>query len=460
MRSRFRNFLLFFKRAGFYIPFTWYFVLFCLAGWIGYSWLQGEAGIPDSAYKDIFALLLRFALLFIGAVFCFAFLTVVVSLLFFIIKKRRAGIDFRITTPFRDDALQSKQTIAFHIHPVLKPLLGFVKVRLKYDQVHYSEKFSIVKRLQKKLFTTTIDGVYNWQLPEIKEYRIDKAIIYFEDFFQFFSMAVVIPASNSFHTQPSLHPAKTIKAFPRKTEEISTRIEELKKVEGELINYKNFESNDDVRRIVWKIYAKNKELVVRVPEIMDPYASHMYLYPSFFSAFNVAGNEVIGIPFLNFYKTMIWSVYKQLLQKGFEVRYVSDQEAANHQMDSVDEQTKYKISVSRWHTDTELKDFVKLKDASVVVISSLSNVEQVRELLEQQGNDISFVLVPLSESFNRQHLGDWLQWIFVQQEKEKAAVYKSSWSLSLLRLKMMKNEKQLKQLLAQYDRSSVLEKIN
>ena len=38
-----------------------------------------------------------------------------------------------------------------------------------------------------------------------------------------------------------------MEAFPRKTEDTATRIEEIKKVEGEHINYKNFESNDDVQ---------------------------------------------------------------------------------------------------------------------------------------------------------------------------------------------------------------------
>lgn len=452
MRERLSNFRGILKRIGFYIPVTWYFVLFAVAAGIGYHWLKGQATEPDSAYKDIFNLLLRFALLFCIALFSFALLTVVSAVVFFTYKKQRSGIDFRISTPQRGESAQPKQAIAFQVQPILKPLLGFIKVRLKYDQSHFSEKFSIVKRLERKLFSTRIDGVYNWRLPEIKEYRIDKAIIYFEDFFQFFSIAVPLPTNNSFYTQPSVAPSRNINSFPRKTEETSTRIEELKKVEGELINYKNFESNDDVRRIVWKIYAKNKELVVRVPEILDPYASHLYLYPSFFSALDVAGNEVVEVPFLNYYKTMIWSAYKQLLKKGFDLRYISDQEIAATYADSAEEQTRYAISVSRWQQDRELKDFVKTKDASVVIISSLSDPAQVRDLLESNGSDISFIFIPLTEGLRRQNVVDWLQWFFMQQEKEKAAMYKTSWSLSLLRTKVRKNEKELRRLMKEYDK--------
>ena len=88
-------------------------------------------------------------------------------------------------------------------------------------------------------------------------------------------------------------------------------------MEGEYLNYKNFENNDDVSRIVWKIYAKNKELVVRIPEIMDPYASHVYLYASFFTSFNVAGSTPVEVPFLNYYKAMIWTLYQNLVKQGF-----------------------------------------------------------------------------------------------------------------------------------------------
>jgi hypothetical protein len=427
-----------------------------VAASIGYEWLQGQAGIPDSAFKDIFALLLRFAIWFCLVILFFGFVTSLISFLFFAWKQKKTGIDFKINTLAKGDTNQSKQTIELHICPILKPLLGFIKIRLKYDKTHFSDKFVVLKKSQKKFFTTNLDGIYNWLLPEIKEYHVENAIVYFEDFFQFFSFSYSVKTNNNFYTQPITQSAKIINAFPRKTEDTSIRIEELKKVEGELINYKNFENNDDVRRIVWKIYAKNKELVVRIPEIIDPYASHIYLYASFFSLFDIKGNEIIEIPFLNFYKTICWSVYKQLVEKGCEVRYVADQDIPQNQLTGIEEQVKYSISVSTWQTDKALKEYVKGKDASVVIVSSLSKVEEIQELLEQYGNDISFVFVPLTESLNKQHFGDWLQWLFVQQEKDSIAVYKTNWSLSLLRLKVEKNEKQLKKLLEGYDKSTVM----
>ncbi|MDF2436888.1 MAG: hypothetical protein K0Q95_1264 [Bacteroidota bacterium] len=458
MGSKLKNIRLALKWTGFFIPFTFYFCLFFIAAYVGYSWLQHKAGIPDSAYRDIFSLLLRFTSGFCLILLSGGLIAVIIPFVFFIIKKRKNGINFSIDT--KPATEQSKQPVTLHIDPILKPILGFVKIRLKYDTQNYSEKFSLIKRSQNKLFTTELDGTYYWDLPEIKEYRIEKAVIYFEDFFQFFSFAVSLHTTRGFHTYPVTRESKSIDAFPRKTEETSTRIEEIKKVEGEHINYKNFESNDDVRRIVWKIYAKNKELVVRIPEVLDPYASHMYLYTSFFSSFDVENNEVIRIPFLNYYKTICWSVYNQLVKKGFDVRYIADQDIPKNGIGSNEEQARFAISVSKWHRDKELRDFVKAKDASVVIISSLSDPEQVKQLLESNGRDISFVFVPLTQGLNKQNIGAWLQWLFVQQEKDSIAIYRTSWSLSLLRLKVMKNEKQIKQLLDQYERSTILHQSN
>ncbi len=460
MNQTIKNVKLALRQIGFYIPFTWYFVLFAIAAGIGTFWLKAQEKIPGSAFTDIFALLFRFAVCFVLLILALAFVSVTFSLIYFIWKKNKKGIDFRITTPIVNETEKDKQPIDIYLHPILKPFLGFIKLRLKYDKTHYSQKFYLVKPVVKSFFNTTLTGRYNWSLPEIKEYRTEKVILYFEDFFQFFSFAVPLDSNGSFYTQPVFQASKMTNAFPRKTEETSTRIEEIKKVEGEHINYKNFESNDDVRRIVWKIYAKNKELVVRVPEILDPYASHIYLYASYFSAFEFSGNEVLEIPFLNYYKTLCWSAYKQLQQKGLEVRYVTDQTIPQTQISNEEEQIKYNISVCNWHRDKELKEYIKPKDASVVIISSLSDAEQVSQLLEQFGNEISFIFVPLTDCLNKQHLGDWLQWIFVQQEKDAIATYKTNWSLSLLRVKINRNEKLLKQILGQYDKSKVLKKIS
>ncbi|HSU50179.1 MAG TPA: DUF58 domain-containing protein [Segetibacter sp.] len=444
------------RNVSFYIPFTVYFVVFSVAVFIALKMLGNHEIDSTSSYSDIFELLLKVAIAFCAAIITVAFLSVFVSYLYFIYHKRKNGIHFDVSTDTKENELHGQQTVKLVIKPILKPLFGFIKLRLLYDKKHFSHKFSLLENSRKKFFSTVIEGSYHWRLPEIKEYRVEKGLVYFEDIFQFFSIAVALPASSHFYTRPSLKPIKELRVSPRKTEETTTRIEHLRKVEGEYLNYKNFENNDDVRRIVWKIYAKNKELVVRMPETMDPYASHVYLYASFFSDFNIEGNGAVEIPFLNYFKVVTWSIYQNLVKQGFEVRYIPDQEVAKNNVADEQQWVKYSISTSNWQRSKDLKTYVKVNDASVVIISSLSNVEEVKDLMEHHGRDITFIFIKLTDSFKNQSIVDWVQWLLVQNTKDDIDVYKRGWSLSPFRQRIKANEQRLEEIVSKYQEEKIV----
>ncbi len=435
------------KKAAFFIPFTIYFAVFALALFVVQSFLYSNKVKNDSSFSDIFALLLKVALAFSAFILFSSLVFVLISWIHFIYWKKKTGTDLRIDTASTPADQADKQTVQLRMRPVLKPLFGFIKMRLQYDQQGFSDKFSLLESGSRSLFNKTLEGHYHWHLPEIKEYRLEKAIVYFEDIFQFFSLAVSLPANSQFFKYPAAGNAKQLNVSPRKTEDTNTRIDQMRKVEGEFLNYKNFENNDDVRRIVWKIYAKNKELVVRIPEIMDPYASHVYLYPSFHTNFTILGNETVEIPFLNFYKIVTWSVYESLVKQGFEVKYIPDQDVAKSYTANEKDGVRYAISTAKWQDNKDLKSFVQTNVVSVIIISSLSNAAQVKELADRHGKDIRFIFVKLTDSFQQQNLFDWVQWIFVKNEQQDMDIYKRKWAISFLKEKIKQNEKQLEDIL-------------
>ncbi|WP_153796163.1 DUF58 domain-containing protein [Foetidibacter luteolus] len=445
------------KRWSFFVPFTWYGLLFVVAAYLGYRWLLTLQQQPGSSYSDIFSLLIEVGAWFIGAVMALALLSVVISYIYFLLKKNKQEVGFQVET-VADSKPRKKQlqVIKVKVHPVLRPLLGFVKLRLQYDEKHFSDKFSIVQKPFGKFINTTLEGTYNWPLPEIKEYKLQQAFVYFEDYFQFFSLAVQLPVNSRFFTQPFEKHKNQLDSSPRKTEDTNTRIEEIKRIEGEFLNYKNFEDSDDVRRIVWKIYAKSGELVVRIPEVLDPYASHLYMYASFYSDYETTGNNVVNIPFLNYYKTAMWSVYQQLVKKGFEIRYVADQELPVHHTTDEQQNVRYRISTSKWQRERDLKSFVKTNEASVLVISSLTSADQVAELAEQYGDEILIIFIKLSNGLRKQYITDWLQWVFVQEEKSDLAKYRTNWAVSALKSKLMKNEKKIQAILSKHNKPVVI----
>lgn len=443
-------------RFGFYIPVTLYFLIFLTAVYFSWSVLYGANREPDTAVTAVFELLATTAIWFCIAIVTLACTTVLVSWLFFVFQKRKHGVDFKLTTDVAESELHQKQSVRLRISPVLKPLFGFIKLRLLYDDNHYSPKFSLLEKSRRTFFSTTIEGTYNWPLPQIKEYHVQQAILYIEDVFQFFSIAVNLETNNHFFTQPTSKQVSQLKISPRKTEETTTRIEEIKRVQGEYLNYKNFENNDDVRRIVWKIYARNKELVVRIPEIMDPYASHLYLYVSFFSNFNTDGNGAVEIPFLNYYKVYSWAIYQNLVKQGFEVRFIPDQEVANSNKNDLDQWVKYSLSTSNWQRNNDLKSYAKTNDASLIIVSSLSNVDEVRELADQFGKDIRFIFIKLSDSLHKQSVFDILQLVFIQKEQNDIEVYKREWSFSRVRNSILQNEKALEKVLENYHEQVIM----
>lgn len=442
--------------AVFYIPFTFYFVLFTVAVLLANYWVNTRSLVPDSSFADIFKLLLKAGFIFLVIILGIAFFSVIIPFIIFLVKKKKNHVDVAIQTAVLANHNDPVQKIHLSVSPVVKPFLGFIKLRLHYDKELYSDKFLLVEDKMKKIFTTKFSGDYQWQLPQIKEYHVEKLIVYFEDFFQFFSFTISLPAQDRFHTHPFAPPVKDIQLSPRKTEDTATRIEELKKVEGEYLNYKNFENNDDVRRIVWKIYAKNKELVVRIPEVLDPYASHAYIYPSFYTSFDITGNSTVEIFFLNYYKTILWSVYQQLNKQGYALKFIQDQQTpAKHFSDEL-QSIQYTITTSNWQKEKDLKAFVNSRDASIVIISSLNDAEQVQAMLDASSGGTMFVFVKLSKSLHHTYFINFIKWIFVQAEKNDLDVYKSKWNLSLLRPKIVQNEKLIESTFAKYNKTIII----
>ncbi|HEY6976804.1 MAG TPA: DUF58 domain-containing protein [Chitinophagaceae bacterium] len=449
--------------AIFFIPVTYYFFLFAVALAIANSWLSSQELIPGNSFTDIFKLLVKTGIWFLAGIIGLALLSVFISFIIFTWKRKRNNIRFSVSTTGVSGTENPVQKIHVSVSPILKPFLGFIKLRLQYDGKNFSDKFALAEAKHGKLISFNYGGDFRWNLPQIKEYHVTKLLLYFEDFFQFFSFTVALPVLDRFHTHPFSPPVEDFTISPRKTEETTTRIEELKKVEGEYLHYKNFEDNDDVRRIVWKIYAKNKDLVVRIPEILDPYASHAYMYVSFYNNFDIEGNATAEVFFLNYYKSVVWAIYQKLGKEGFDVKYIADQKTPVHhfnvQRDSPGEEqqaVQYTVTTSNWQKERDIKSLAGVKDASVIVLSSMCNAEDAESLFNNRAGNTVFILVRLSKSLHRSYLVNLLQWLFIQQEKNDVEVYKTNWRFSLLRPKILQNEKRLEAVFAKQDKVLII----
>lgn len=436
------------RYAGFFIPFRFLFFLLTIALLAASYWLKRTRLLPDTSYSAIIDLFLTVAMAFILAIFAISFITTIVPWLFFLVNKRRKKISIKVKTAEKKNQLNERQQVSISITPILRPLFGYIRFRLHYDDENISPKFSLIDTKSKThFFSSTLNGIFNWHLPEIKEYEVSNAIIYFEDMFQFFSFAATLPAQDNFFIHPQSNDSSELKVQPKKTEDTNTRIDQIRKVEGEFLNYKNFEHHDDVRRIVWKIYAKNKELVVRIPETNDPYASHVYFYASYYNAMGTGFYNDFYSIFLNYYKTMIWNAYLQLNKQNVLIKYIPDQESKTTFADDSLEKIKYIISTSEWQTQKDLQHYFKKEEASVLCISSLINSEEVEHILDRTGKDLVIIFVQLSNSFGSLKIKDWVQWIFVRPEEGQIEKLRLAWNFSPLKRKITDNENRIIELL-------------
>lgn len=434
------------RQLSYFVPVTFYFCLFFIGSSLCYFLLRRQPRRPGTPFHDIFVLLLRIALYAGCLLFLFSILSVTVAWLYFIIKIKKREVKFHLTTKDFDTPYQP---IELSLHPILRPVLGFIKLRFVYDNGDSSDKIQLVEDEHSNWYNKKLEGFYDWKIENVREFRISTVIVYFEDFLQFFSLAYKLNTSERFYTPPQAQKQRPLRSRSRNTENKKDRIEEMRRVEGDLFNYKKFGPHDDTRRIVWKIYAKNRELVVRSAELLEPYASHLYLYVSFYSTIEDPYNEILEGPLLNFYKNKAWTIYKTLVSHNADVRWVSDQpqKSISSPNPSNEQSIKHLIALSDWQGNKDVLNFVQTKNAAMVVVSSLTNIDQVRQLSEQYAREISFLFVPLSKCFGRQGFWEWVKWIFLQGEKITSARTKAHWATSRLRRDIIANEKALRKIM-------------
>ncbi len=440
------------KRIGYFIPINIRCILLIMSLLLAANWLTKNNALPDTSRTAIINLFIAVTSWFSLSILLVSFLTAFIPWMFFLLNKKNNRASLKIKIAEKETILNENQQIEIDISKVENPLFGYIRLRLIYDGQNVSSKFAPVRLQSKKqFFSGQLKGLYNWPLHYIKEYDINRGIIYFEDFFQFFSFATIIPANSNFFTHPPKFGANQLIVQPKNTKETDTRIDEIKKVEGEFLNYKNFESNDDVRRIVWKIYAKNKELVVRIPETNDPYASHIYFYASFHNALSSDIYEEFNSLFLNYFKTVTWNSYEQLSRQNAMIQLIPDQQTKVFYSDDAIQKVKYFISTAHWQNQNNLLQYFNNRDASVLCISSFSDAGNLKEIIDKAGKELVIIFVQLTNSFEKIKINTWLQWLFIKPEERSTDKLKIVFTLSPLKREMMANEKKIKQLLDKSD---------
>ena len=435
-----------------YFPFTLNTLLFTIAvlGARYFLYKPAPKGEYESPLMPFIILMGKMALWFLVGLIIVSVVSTFVSFVYYLILKRDKGNTLQLEFTNEVKKGNNRLFLNARLDGVIRPVLGFVKGRLFYDNNEMTDRFSLLsnKKAEKGLWRAAITGRSRLALPDIKEYDLKGGFIYFQDMLHLFSLAVAQPVSGHFYQPPILTSSEDADIYPKKTETLDVRIEQLRRVEGEYLNYKDFEAGDDVRRIVWKVYAKNRELVVRVPEMYEPFASHLYYYASFHVAAKAQWmGEGYMAEMLNYYKNCVWSVYDTLAKKEWDMRYIPDQSFNIPEQLTEPEKAARIISNSIWHRARPLQQYFNPRQGSVLCISSFTDPADLAGLLEQCDGSTVIYLVKTSHVLKSYAALNLLTRIIIRPPKDRLSKLRARWAFSPMRFQVARREQELEAML-------------
>jgi hypothetical protein len=432
----------------------WQLFAFLLVGWGLMAWLEAEYKQDDSNLWLVMHLFTRFVAYAIIGLIVISIGSAGVAWMIFRagIKRHAITLQTRFGDGHRAEAGWVPLTISL-TGRVLRPILGTVQASLIFSDKRITQRIVLDENIRKpkQLWRIGILGSGSTFLHDRGIYDVDKVSILFCDMLGLVAIPVIIPFTRQLYTLPVPMPPRKVKAQPNSAEEQKHRIEIPRRVEGEYVNYKEFETGDNIQRIVWKIYAKSGQLVVRIPETKDPYASHLYLYASYFHGFGSSGGA-FETELLNVYKDQLRNLYEALLKNGYDVRLPHDQEIPKLAGVSEKKNELYQIAACSWQAHTPPSVLIKPQRAAFVCITSFTPAAELEVLIGRIPDIIPIVVLRLSHAIPSPFQFS-LQEIFFRPERTPADELSRPWLLSSLRRDLIRNEKEMEQLLRKRNNS-------
>lgn len=388
--------------------------------------------VPEQAsrFSDLFKLLLKILNVSMLLLVLISFTSVIVPY----IKIRKKNIVPIIE--FKYPEKYSESFLFFVIsYKVIRPIGGYIRIELNFINKFTSPQFTLWKKRENE--ESLYYGKFSMELPEIRHYDLIGTTVYFEDFFRFFSLKQTIEVKGSVSSFPIADSKLEYTSTISNHKEEIYRTEIVHPKEGEWLHFKNFEPSDDIRRIIWPIYAKNKQLIVRKQELQNMFASELTLMPLFSNyILDLPVSEKLNSEFLNQYKKTIWSLILSLeSSKEIEVRLLSDQQLVVRGVEDISP-TLNKLTGMQWLASEEV-----FSSASVYCVSSLTPIEELEKLNLDTLSDIVFV--KLSKNFKTNILSLFPRNIFFQVNKEDHNLFE--WWKSPYRKSVLSNERKIKE---------------
>lgn len=425
------------KRNGFiFLFFTFLLFLFLRKEYYG----EESQFIP---FLDVFTWLLG---IFAGLIIGFGLLYTLFCWSYLALKSKKLNVGFSIGLEDGQKGVAGVVPVKLSLSKVMLPIIGYLKTWVVFEDMEIVGPVVVNKFSGGWRDLLSKEGTANLHLTKRAQYRIRGYLFSFEDYLQFFRFSFFKGAKKAFYLYSQQREVSSVDIPPSKAREELEKVKTSKRVEGDFLNYKDFESGDDVRRIVWKIFAKNKELVVRIPEVINPYASHVHLFASFQNSI-LASDSKYAVGMLDYYKDIIFNTCLQIEKSGRMVEFSMDQVVSEGLIVDKKDQLAYFLSCAKWKSEPLDKQFPSISVSSVVCVSSMVPSDQLEELIGKRA--VILFIVQVSRYLDQQNLFSWTNMIL--RTEKQSELSKLRWMLSPQRRKIKNNERKIVQLLNRAD---------
>lgn len=292
------------------------------------------------------------------------------------------------------------------VREAFAPLIGVLHAFITTEQRNYIHPVLFLKnkfRLLKPVGTHSTQPVV---LPHYIPYRFRTVTLQYMDILRMTALPVKIPADFQFQNYPPDHRLTDKIIRPLIHREDNEALVIPRKKDGDYLHYKNFESGDDVRRIVWKIYAKNKDLIVRVPEQEYETANTCYM------SYSAVTEHPIAAPFaliaLDYFKWSLWNTYSTLRRQN---NLLLKQFKGTVPLLPEETLIRNYITNLQWQTPAETHNIDTRHDNIICLHSGMPMVEIARLTARLQPAQTVY-FIPLSQAFQVNLMARGLKKIF------------------------------------------------
>lgn len=378
----------------------------------------------ESSLSGLTQLLTEIAFWFLISLFLLSTISVLLSYLTFQFGKKKffSNILQAGSKDIKSGFLQGD--IPFY----LKPLLGKLQALVWYKDD--TQKASFFNKLPIGKFLMKLPVVH------IKVYNVARIDLLFLDMLRMYRLSGAVYSVGTFSKQPKQIRLESVYTHPKNHTDDTQNIQQILHHPGEWLQFKYFETGDDVRRILWKLYAKNKDLYVRHQEPYTTYSSKLKVL-CFFDLdpeFSAQLSPELLQHLLNYYKNALYSLYKELNQQFKEVEFsvFNEKKAVNN------EEVLDLLTESKWSDHTQHYEIPEK-------VFSITHSMAPKELLEilNEHRFQQFSLIPLLQDLNIKNIDYWWwKWLFRKQTGPHTSVeHELPAAKTLYQLKSLEKER-------------------